>query len=157
MSVQTLRTTDLERIVREGYGEGAWHGPDLKAALSEVTAETAFRRPARDRHSIAEIALHHAYCARAVRAKLTGVAAAPFVLDGDDWFELPEATPQLSWPQILAVVQREQDELAAAVAAIANGRAVSPLPESERLDVVLGITCHAVYHAGQIQLLKKLI
>src|SRR5262245_14743995 len=27
------------RILREGYGEGAWHGPDLKAALADVNAE----------------------------------------------------------------------------------------------------------------------
>jgi len=33
----------------------------------------------------------------------------------------------------------------------------SPLGESEWLDLVLGITCHAVYHAGQIQLIKRLV
>jgi hypothetical protein len=32
----------------------------------------------------------------------------------------------------------------------------SPLAEAERLDLVLGITCHAIYHAGQIQLIKRL-
>jgi hypothetical protein len=26
----------------------------------------------------------------------------------------------------------------------------------ERFALVLGITCHAVYHAGQIQLIKRL-
>jgi len=30
------------------------------------------------------------------------------------------------------------------------------LPERERFDLVLGITCHAIYHAGQIQLVKAL-
>jgi hypothetical protein len=33
------------RILAEGYGPGAWHGPNLKAALADVTAEAAFRRP----------------------------------------------------------------------------------------------------------------
>ena len=28
--------------------------------------------------------------------------------------------------------------------------------QTERLALVLGITCHAVYHAGQVQLLKTL-
>ena len=36
----------LSRILHEGYGPGAWHGPDLKAALAEVTPEQAFWRPA---------------------------------------------------------------------------------------------------------------
>jgi hypothetical protein len=144
------------RILREGYGEGAWHGPDLKAALADVGPATAFARPAAGRHNIAEIALHHAYCARNVRAKLTGIAADPFVLPGDDWFELADATP-LAWPQVLAIVEDEQQRLAQAVAGIAGRQARSPLGESERLDVVLGITCHAVYHAGQIQLIKRLL
>src|SRR5439155_6236180 len=52
------------RVLNEGYGTGAWHGPDLKAELGDVTPELAFWRPARGRHNIAEIALHHAFCAR---------------------------------------------------------------------------------------------
>lgn len=29
-------------------------------------------------------------------------------------------------------------------------------PDAERFNLVLGITCHAIYHAGQVQLLKRL-
>jgi hypothetical protein len=57
---------------------------------------------------------------------------------------------------ILDVVDREQQQLAAAATAIEEGRTTSPLSDAERLEVVLGITCHAVYHAGQIQLIKVL-
>jgi len=42
------------------------------------------------------------------------------------------------------------------VHAIAQGRIASPLGEAEQFDLVLGITSHAIYHAGQIQLLKAL-
>ena len=34
------------RVLSEGYGPGAWHGPDLKAALADVTPPAAFRRRA---------------------------------------------------------------------------------------------------------------
>jgi hypothetical protein len=151
----TSGSLDL-RILHEGYGEGAWHGPDLKAALANLRPDDAFRRPAPGRHNIAEIALHHAYCARAVRAKLTDVDPEPFVLEGDDWFELPDPFT-LSWSKILEVVNHEQERLAGAVAEIDTGRARSSLSESERFDLVLGITCHAVYHAGQIQLIRRLV
>jgi hypothetical protein len=30
------------------------------------------------------------------------------------------------------------------------------MPADQRFTLVLGITCHAVYHAGQIQLIKRL-
>lgn len=146
----------LSRILEESYGPGAWHGADLKAALADVSAELAFRRPAPGRHNVAEIALHHAYCARNVRGQLTGAPPEPFVLEGDDWFEL-EAGGKLTWAQIQAAVDSEQRRLAAAISALAASRASSPLPDAERFDLVLGAACHAVYHAGQVQLVKRLL
>src|SRR5262245_54065899 len=113
------------RILTEGYGQGAWHGPDMKAALADVTAETAVWRPAPGRHNIAEIALHHAFCARSVRARLSGIDPEPFVLEGDDWFAVSDAS-RVSWAAILEVVAREQRQLTETVATIADGRVQSP-------------------------------
>jgi DinB family protein len=145
----------MARIVEEGYGPGAWHGSDLKAALADVKAPLAFWRPAEGRHNIAEIALHHAFCARSVRGQLSGTTPEPFVMEGEDWFALPDGS-RLGWPKIREVVDGEQRLLAAVLADIAAGQVKSPLTDAERFDLVLGITCHAVYHAGQVQLLKRL-
>ena len=146
MSTTTTAKALPARILDEGYGPGAWHGADLKAALADVSPELAFWRPAPGRHNVAEIALHHAFCARSVRGQLSGAAPEPFVLEGEDWFAASEQGP-LSWPQIQAALAAEQARLASAVAALQDG---------EHLDLVLGITCHAVYHAGQVQLIKRL-
>ena len=148
---RSRKSATAHRILREGYGDGAWHGPDLKAALADVTDTAAFWRPGPQRHNIAEIALHHAYCARNVRAKLTGIEPAPFVVDGDDWFPL-NGPSVLPWATIRDIVAREQDGLMAD----RSREAPSALAESEQFDLVLGITCHAIYHAGQIQLIKRL-
>jgi hypothetical protein len=144
----------LPRVLEEGYGPGAWHGPDLKAALDDVTPDLAFWRPAPGRHNIAEIALHHAYTLRSVRGQLSGVSPEPFALEGEDWF--PAEPNGLSWPGIQEVLEAEQSRLATTLTEIAEGRVKSPKPDAERFDLVLGITCHAVYHAGQVQLLKRL-
>lgn len=146
----------LGRLLDEGYGPGSWHGPELKTALADVGADAAFRRPAAGRHNIAEIALHHAYFVHGVRSQLAGTAPEPFVIEGDDWFALPDESV-LSWARIRATVDAEQSGLAQVAEGIARGRVRSPLGEAERFDLVLGITCHAVYHAGQIQLVKRLI
>ena len=37
-----------------------------------------------------------------------------------------------------------------------DGVVKSPLAETERFNLILGITCHAIYHAGQVQLIKRL-
>jgi hypothetical protein len=153
----TTVSTELEsRVLKEGYGPGAWHGADLKAALADVTPVQAFRRPAAGRHNIAEIALHHAYSVRAVVAQVSGAAAEPFVLEGEDWFDLPD-DKKLSWSRIQAAVESEQSRLASTIAEIETGSRRSAISQSERFNLVLGITCHAVYHAGQVQLIKKLL
>ncbi len=143
------------RVLNEGYGPGAWHGADLKAALADVAPAGAFWRPAAGRHNIAEIALHHAYCARGVWSQISGRDAEPFVLDGEDWFDAGDETT-LPWPTILATVDSEQQRLGALIADVQAGTVTSPLKHDDRLDLVIGITCHAIYHAGQIQLIKRL-
>jgi hypothetical protein len=150
-----LNATVFSRTLEEGYGPGAWHGPDLKAAIGDVTSELAFWRPAAGRHNIAEIALHHAYHLHHVQSRLTGQPASPFLVAGDDWFALPSAS-DLSWTQIQALVESNHKRVTDTVRAIGEARVISPLKDEEQFDLVLGITSHAVYHAGQIQLLKKL-
>jgi hypothetical protein len=143
------------RILNEGYGSGAWHGPDLKAALADVTPESAYWRPGAGRHNIAEIAVHHAFFVRAVRGQISGKATEPFVLSGEEWFPIDDART-LAWPDIRATVDSQQAQLAGLITNLESGKATSPLPSAERFNLVLGITCHAVYHAAQIQLIKRL-
>jgi hypothetical protein len=143
------------RVLQEGYGPGAWHGPDLKAALADVTPELAFRRPAPGRHNIAEIALHHAYYVRSVRTQVSGRPADPFVLSGDDWFEVNDEQ-RLSWALIRTTLESEQQKLLALINELEAGTASSAVSADDRFGLVLGITCHAIYHAGQVQLIKRL-
>ncbi len=164
MSATATKTTTLtglpaatfNRVLDEGYGSGAWYGADLRTAISDVSERAAFTRPATGRHNIAEVALHHAYWAGQIAGKLTGSVVAPFPLEGEDWFDL-SGEARLSWSAITAALEASQERLSQAVSEIASGARTSPLGEADRFDLVVGITGHAAYHAGQIQLIKKLI
>jgi hypothetical protein len=152
-----LPTATFNRILDEGYGPGAWYGADLRAAIADVTPATAFTRPRAGRHNIAEVALHHAYWVGQVTAKLAGGEPSTFPLVGkEDWFDLDNES-KLSWAAITALVAASQQRLSRIVGEIASGARVSPLSEAEQFDFVIGITGHAAYHAGQIQLIKKMI
>ena len=154
ISSASVDSSILSRLLDEGYGPGAWHGADLRAAVADVSDTTAFSRPGAGRHNIAEIALHHAFCAHSVIGQLTGKDAGNFVVEGSDWFELSGST--LSWESVRAVLDTTQRRLAAVVADIGSGALASPLDGPQQFDLVLGVACHAVYHAGQIQLIKVL-
>lgn len=154
--MSTTAAVALEsRVLNEAWGPGAWHGSDLKAAIADVTPALALWRPAQGRHNIAEIALHHAYFARSVRSQISGQPADPFVLPGEEWFAVNDET-SLSWSKIKATLESEQQRLAEVIGSIEAVTLTSPLAAAERFNLVLGIACHAIYHAGQIQLIKRL-
>ena len=146
----------FNRILDEGYGPGAWYGSDFRAAVADVTATAALKRPAKGRHNIAEVALHQAFWANEATSRLTGEARAALPLEGEDWFELANEKT-LAWKKIVATLDAAQQRLSQAVAEVASGARTSPLGEAERFDLVIGIAGHAAYHAGQIQLIKTLI
>src|SRR6185295_6073559 len=127
MSATMNKAGALERIFDEGHGPTAWHGNNLRAAIDNVSPELAFRRPGKGRHNIAEIALHHAFVIRNVRAQLTGSKPEPFILDGEDWFVLDDQKT-LKWTAVQKVLDDEQRKLAKLLASS------SP----DRLDLILG-------------------
>jgi hypothetical protein len=88
---------------------------------------------------------------RNVLTQFTRRTPAAFPLQGEDWFAL-NGPDELAWPEITALLRSYQDELAAAAQA---GELQSA--DTDPFDVVLGVTCHAIYHAGQIQLVKKFL
>jgi hypothetical protein len=149
-------TAFFPRLINEGHGPNAWYGADIVTAVNDVDAATAARRPGPGRHNVAEVALHHAYWLREIRARLLASPTQPFPLDGEDWFTWePGAGP--SWDQVKAILATEVQRLRDAVAALGRGDAVSPLAAEAQFDQVLGISAHGAYHAGQIQLVKALV
>jgi hypothetical protein len=59
----------------------------------------------------------------------------------------------MTWSDIRSVLDTEQRRLAELVNKMPTARGAI---NTKAFDLVLGITCHAVYHAAQSQLLKKL-
>lgn len=145
----------LPRLLREGFGPGAWHGPDLNAAVADVTPATAHWRPGSGRHNIAEVVMHHAWYVRTVTGELTGSAGQQFPIAGADWFPIGSERDR-AWNDAVATLESEHARLAGAVEELVEGSLHSPVDNTRCFDLVLGITCHAIYHAGQIQLLKAL-
>jgi hypothetical protein len=115
-------------------------------------------RPSAGRHNIWEIVVHCAYWKYAVRRRLLGEKRGAFPLKGSNWFERPAAALSQAWRADVALLQDMHHGLRSVVAAL-SPHDLKTIPRGSRvpnLVILSGIAAHDVYHAGQIQLLKRL-
>ncbi len=148
----------LLRIVDEAYEKKAWHGPNLRGSIRGLDARQASWRPAAGRHNIWEIVVHCAYWKYAVRRRILGEKRGSFPLQGSNWFVRPEAMTPEAWRSDIALLADTHRKLRAAIAGLA-ARDLDRIPPGSKVTngaILSGIAAHDVYHAGQIQLLKRL-
>jgi len=147
----------LLRLIDEGYGTRAWHGTNLRGSLRGLTEREASRRPAPGRHNIWEIAVHAAYWKYAVRRRLLGEKRGSFPLKGSNWFTRP--APGADWNEDLRMLGEVHRSMRRAVASLREADLWKKSKGSSQVNakIVSGIGAHDIYHAGQIQLIKRLI
>jgi hypothetical protein len=148
----------LLTMIDRGYDKKAWHGPNLKGSIRGLTAAQAAWRPQSKRRSIAEIVLHAAYWKYIVRRRLRGDRRGSFPLPGSNWFAVPASLTEAVWRQYVRLLEAEHTGMRAVIADLPHKQLHETPPGSKvsHLLQITGIAAHDVYHAGQIQLLKKL-
>jgi hypothetical protein len=159
-----IRIQQLLSLLEEGFQRAAWHGPNLRSALRGVTWQQAQWRPAVGVHNIWELAVHAAYWKYVVRRRLLGETGRGFPETGRNWFARPSSnqsdrvTPQKTWRRDIALLVGLHRELRVTVAPLDNKALDKPALGSRQTpaQMIAGIALHDVYHAGQIQLLKRL-
>ena len=139
----------------EAFDHHAWHGPTLLGALRRVTPAQADWRPGRGRHTIRELTVHAAYWKYAVRRRLSGEPRGSFALEGSNWFVNDQSR---SWKDDVRLLIEEHRKLRAVVAAFPVRALAAPVDAKKQTAAytIRGIAAHDVYHAGQIQLIKRL-
>ena len=148
----------LLQIVDQGYGTKAWHGSNLKGSTRGLAAEVAAWRPRPDRHNIWEIVMHTSYWKYAVRRMLTSGLRGSFPCKGSNWFPCPDPLMPERWREAVSLLAQEHSQLRDAIEALEPSE-LHRRPSSSkytRANLIYGIASHDIYHAGQIQLLKRL-
>ncbi len=148
----------LVDLLNQSYDKKAWHGPNLRGAIVRLDAASAGWRPLPGRHNIAEHVVHAAYWKYANRRRLLGGRRGSFALKGSNWFKLADSMTESQWKDHRDLLDGEHELLLAAVDAF------RPAALHEYLGgktftaaaLIYGAACHDIYHAGQIQLLKRL-
>ncbi len=146
------------RSIDEAFDRRSWHGTNLRGAIRGLDPRQAAWRPGRGRHNVWELVLHAAYWKYAVRRRLTGEKRGSFALAGSNWFPSPAPPTEGEWKKAVALLAEEHRRLRAVIADLAAAD-LSRVPKGGRAShgrLVRGIVAHDLYHAGQIQLLKRL-
>lgn len=156
MAGRASRASPIEpllALVDEAFDHKAWHGTTLRGSLRGLTARQADWRPAPGRHTIHDLVVHAAYWKYAVRRRLTGGVRGRFARKGSNWFD----TTHTSWRDDLQLLDDEHRQLRQVIATFPPESLRKPVKgKSTAGYLIRGIAAHDLYHAGQIQLLKRL-
>ena len=149
----------LKDILEEAYFKKAWHGPNLHSALTGVTADDALKRPSEGRNNIYEVTVHSAYWVYRVINRIRKNPGLKFPLKGTNWFESPNILKNTEWKKIKELLNKLHKELFNLISELGSKEFKSKTEKEKRIvsRLLVGISMHDVYHAGQIQLIKKLI
>lgn len=145
-------------LLDQAFDWRSWHGTNLRGSVRGLEARQAAWRPAPARHNIWEIVVHAAYWKYVARRRLSGGKRGSFSLKGSNWFPRPASGGEREWRGDVALLEAEHRELRDTVsrlkgAELGKGRSSSGY---DNAALIRGIAAHDLYHAGQIQLLKRL-
>jgi uncharacterized damage-inducible protein DinB len=138
-----------ERIAeqhRRAYHGEAWHGPSVFELLEGVSAAKASARPIAKGHTIWELVLHLTSWETIVRSRLVG---API--------EATPAAAKKAWDAACAALHEASEATNVALARMTDEKLLGVRPGTSGTyeELAHGQVQHALYHAGQIALLKK--
>jgi hypothetical protein len=157
-------TALLLALLDEAFDRRAWHGPTLLGSIKGIRAEAAAWRPGSGRHNIWELTVHAAYWKYAVRRRLLGDKRGSFPLKGSNWFTRPgpalhSGDLEGAWSADVRLLTGEHARLRAAVEQLSSRALMTAVGARGpvRAFLVRGVAAHDLYHAGQIQLIKRLM
>ena len=148
----------LLEVFDQAFSGASWHGTPLWGSVRGMTAQEALWRPGRGRHNIWENVLHTAYWKCMVRRRLVRDQSIAFPRPGTNWPGLPDRMTAATWNRDRQLLKREHESLRRVIArfdATRLGRRGWRSKWRNTQDIY-GIASHDLYHAGQIQLLRRL-
>jgi len=151
-SERSILADQLERSFRGG----AWHGPSLIEILDKLDASEASWRFAPGLHTILDTVEHIAFWFEDTRRRLDGEV--PDASLRDQSWGRHHSDPKAEWETALRSLESAHRKLREALLRLPED-ALGSLPPGSDTDVrslILGTLQHSAYHAGQIQLLRRL-
>jgi uncharacterized damage-inducible protein DinB len=147
-------TSRIADQLRRAFAGEAWHGPALMEILAGVDAVSASARPISNAHTIWELTLHISAWDGVILRRIAGKAASP---SDEENFPKIKDKSETAWRASLAELQRRHQELLRVISEMPDSRLTEQVPgkDYDFYFLLHGTVQHALYHAGQIVLLKR--
>ncbi len=149
----------LLTLIDQSYHKKSWHGTNLRGSIRGLTVREALWRPSPDRHNVWEIVIHCAYWKYAVRRRIMGEKRGSFPLKGSNWFRRTGNLTETQWRSDVQLMEECHRSLREVVTKL-DAEDLKHIPHGSTVEnamILTGIASHDVYHAGQIQILKRLM
>lgn len=152
-----MHMSEISRISQQlklAYEGEAWHGPAVLELLDDVDARTAAARPIAKAHTIWELTLHIAGWEDVIRRRLEGQVCT--LSDADNFPDVKDKS-DAAWRKAIDLLKQKHEQLLKTINALSDTRLSDRVP-GKNYDVYTmlhGATQHALYHAGQIAVLKR--
>lgn len=154
------RVRVLLEVFDQAFTAPSWHGTPLRGTLRGLTVRDALWRPRPSRHNIWELVLHTAYWKCMVRRRLLRDPEIAFPRPGANWPALPGRPNAAAWKRDRALLDEQHALLRHAIVRLDPPQLGRPAWEGRSkwrsAQEIYGIASHDLYHAGQIQLIKRL-
>lgn len=149
MSDSTLIVDQLRRA----FDGEAWHGPSVLKLLANVDGTTAASHPIAKAHSIWELVLHIEAWELAALRRLAGEVVE--LKDEQDFPPIGD-TSDTVWKAALGKFKQTHEQLLTTITAMSRSRLAQQVPGKDYDFEFMfhGLAQHALYHAGQIAILK---
>jgi uncharacterized damage-inducible protein DinB len=158
-----LMNTECNRIayaLTSAINGDAWYGDSLHKILGNVTARQAEARPIPNAHSIWEMVLHVEIWVKFCLSAIQGTPIPPWstMTKEQDWPPVGE-TGEPVWQQAVSSFFSSHLKLAEALQRLSDDQleATAPGRTYNFYQLFQSMIQHAVYHGGQISLLKKML
>ncbi len=149
----------LLEIYDQAFDQTAWHGTNLRGSLKGLKLPELLYRAQGKRHNIWEITLHCAYWKYVVLRRLVGGKKGEFPRKPSDFPKLPDNPTLKDWKEDLKLLEDYHVRLREAIEHFPESK-LYKTPKNSKVSytkTIYGISSHDLYHAGQIQLVKRMI
>ena len=141
----------LLALIDEGFDRRSWHGTNLRGSLR--CGARAARGTASGRSSPTP-PTGSTPCGD----RLTGEKRGSFTLPGSNFFPAPTTATKAAWRDNVALLTGEHRTLRDTIRRLTDRDLAKQLGGQDTVGgLVRGVAAHDLYHAGQIQLIKRLM